>query len=432
MGLMGEENLVTKDSPNKEDTEWHEHAQSQSVIAITYNDQDITRFQHRLNVALMELVEYPTRMPYPKFKKLTRNARAMGTAVFTILNVNTASTLATLILNGIPKYVQKVLGKIQPTFDDLLEMPKPKPDQIKCWLVYFDGTVRWEILEDPENRRGKYVGSSVDYRGGGVRLARHARVAISKRSNEVRQRHHEEIFKEGTEPNLRILAVFERDPQIKSYVPIVETLFMTLIGTFVGREKMGEHNPQVCYDLYDRVRSRAEIPDIDGDGLNDALSIHQGVIGVSSGRQTYYCIIYKQELQPNTSQRDHSRLVEIGNPLGPWRCQRCDRFFKDNGEERTSSTNGSYHNRIELREQHKLWVAAGYADVCGNPVCAAPRVPGASFSGWMEDSRCQNCASFLNYQKKKNVPKAESKERQPQKRELVARRHGGHRGKMRL
>jgi hypothetical protein len=41
----------------------------------------------------------------------------------------------------------------------------------------------------------------------------------------------------------------------------------------------------------------------------------------------------------------------------------------------------------------------------------------------MEDSRCQNRASFLNYQKKKNVPKAESKERQPQKRELVARRH---------
>jgi hypothetical protein len=41
----------------------------------------------------------------------------------------------------------------------------------------------------------------------------------------------------------------------------------------------------------------------------------------------------------------------------------------------------------------------------------------------MEDSRCQNCASFLNYQKKKNVPNAERKERQPQKRELVVRRH---------
>ena len=223
--------------------------------------------------------------------------------------------------------------------------------------------------------------------------------------------------------DLRILAVFERDPQIKLYVPIAETLFMLLIGTFVGREKMGEHNPQACYDLYDRVRSRAGIPDIDGDGLNGALPIHQGVFGVSSGRQTYYCIICKRELQPNTSHRDHSRLVEIGNPLGPRRCQRCDRFFKDYGEERTSSTDGSCHNRIESREKHKLWVAAGYADVCGNPVCATPRVPGASFSGWMEDSRCQNCASFLNYQKKKNVPNAEKKERQPQKRELVARRH---------
>jgi hypothetical protein len=32
-------------------------------------------------------------------------------------------------------------------------MPNRKPDQTKCWLVYFDGTVRWEILEEPENRR---------------------------------------------------------------------------------------------------------------------------------------------------------------------------------------------------------------------------------------------------------------------------------------
>jgi hypothetical protein len=216
--------------------------------------------------------------------------------------------------------------------------------------------------------------------------------------------------------------VFERDPQIKLYVPVAETLFMILIGTFVGRAKMGEHNPQACYDLYDGVRSRAGIPDIDGDGLNGALSIHQGVIGVSSGRQTYYCIICKRELQPNTSHRDHSRLVEIGNPLGPRRCQRCDRFFEDYGEERTLCTDGFCHNRIESREKRKLWVAAGYADVCGNPVCATPRVPGASLSSWMEDSRCQNCASFLNDQKK-NVPNAERKERQPQKRELVVRRH---------
>ena len=161
-----------------------------------------------------------------------------------------------------------------------------------------------------------------------MRLDRHVQAAISKRSSEVKQRHHEELCKEGTEANLRILAVFECDPQIKSHVPIVETIFMTLVGTFVGREKTSEHNPQACYDLYDRVRSRARMPDIDGDGLNGALSIHQGVIGVSSRRQTYYCIICKRELRPNTSHRDHGRLVELGNPLGPRRCQRCDRVSK--------------------------------------------------------------------------------------------------------
>jgi hypothetical protein len=65
------------------------------------------------------------------------------------------------------------------------------------------------ILGEPENRRknriirrGKYIGSSVDYRGGGVRLARHARATISKRSSKVGQRHHEDLCKEGTEANL--------------------------------------------------------------------------------------------------------------------------------------------------------------------------------------------------------------------------------------
>jgi hypothetical protein len=38
MGPIGEEDLITEDSPNKEDTEWHEHAQSQSFAAITYVD----------------------------------------------------------------------------------------------------------------------------------------------------------------------------------------------------------------------------------------------------------------------------------------------------------------------------------------------------------------------------------------------------------
>lgn len=148
---------------------------------------------------------------------------------------------------------------------------------------------------------------------------------------------------------------------------------MALIGIFVRRERMGEYNPQACYDLYDRIRSKAKMPDTDSNSLNGALSIHQGVIGVSSGQQTYHCIICKRELRPNTSHRDQSRLVELGNPLRLQQCQTCHRFFKDYGEERISSPDGSCYNRIELREQHELWVAAGHPDVCGNHVCATPR-----------------------------------------------------------
>ncbi len=128
----------------------------------------------------------------------------------------------------------------------------------------------------------------------------------------------------------------------------------------------------------ERGRSRAGIPDIDGDGLNGAMSIHHGVIGVFSGRQNYCYIVCKRKLQPNTSHRPHSGLVEIGNRLGPRPCQRCERCFKDYGEDRSSSTDESFHHRIGPREQHKSWLA-GYADVCENPVSATRRVSGMRF-----------------------------------------------------
>lgn len=78
MELIREEDLVTKDSTDKGNTEWHEHAQSQSVAAITHIDLDITKFQHRLSVVLIELVEYPIRMPYPKFKRICTERKRYG------------------------------------------------------------------------------------------------------------------------------------------------------------------------------------------------------------------------------------------------------------------------------------------------------------------------------------------------------------------
>ena len=75
---MGEEDVITKDSPNKEDTEWNGHAQSQSVTAITYIDQDITRFQHRLNVALIELVEYPDQNALSEIQETCTKRKGYG------------------------------------------------------------------------------------------------------------------------------------------------------------------------------------------------------------------------------------------------------------------------------------------------------------------------------------------------------------------
>ena len=313
-----EEAVIFQTSPHKPNT----REESPAI------DQDIIRFQQRLNAAVMELVDYPRQLPFPEFKKLPRNKRAMGTSAFVIFNVSEASSLADLILKSIPHYVQKALGKVRPTFDDLVAMPEPTADQRKCWLVYVDATVRWQMSGSAGNRhrtglilrRGKYVGASVDSRGGGVRLDRHAQAAKSKKSIEAKQRHHAELCQEGTEANLRILASFDCDQQLKPYVPLAETIFMALIGTFAGRERMGEYNPQTCYELYDSIRNRSRMPDIDGDGLNGALSIHQGMVGVVSGRQTYHCIVCKLVLLPGTSVRDHSRLVQPGNPIGPRRC----------------------------------------------------------------------------------------------------------------
>lgn len=420
---------IAHDDSSQDDTDWNGYVLPHQQFS--YLIRNITRFRKRLSAVLTELTNYTTEIPYPEFKKLERHERAMVTIIFTILNTSQPSALEAFILKTIPLEVKIALGRIQPTFDDLLALPKPNSDQRDCWLVYFDGTVRWELSGPLENRhrtncivrRGKYVGSSVDSRGGGARLDKHSKVALLKRSLEFKQRHHAELCKEGTEANLRILAVFDCDAQIKKYVPIVETIFVVMIGTFVGRERQREHNPQACYDLYDKMRCRAMIPDIDGDGLNGALPIHQGVVGISIGRETVFCVTCQQVMPPNTSLREHSRLVEPGNPLGPRRCQGCVRFYGHHGEERRPRADGKYYSRRDERENHRKWVAAGHPDICGNPACAAPRVPGASFSGWMEDSRCQICTSFLNYQKKKAIPQADIRERQPLERELMSRQH---------
>lgn len=66
----------------------------------------------------------------------------MGTGFYTILNASQASTLTDSLLEYIPIYVQDALGTDQPTFEHLLCMPNPTPDQLRCWLVYVDCTVR--------------------------------------------------------------------------------------------------------------------------------------------------------------------------------------------------------------------------------------------------------------------------------------------------
>ncbi|KAJ4270034.1 hypothetical protein NW762_001707 [Fusarium torreyae] len=267
-----------------------EHNEQQPLPTSFANDRaNVARFQERMLAAVTELVDYPRRIPYPNYKQMPRDRRAMSTAFYTIFNTSSPSSITNLLLRTIPLRVQDVLGKSEPKFGDLISLPEPTSEERACWLVYFDGTVRWQMEDVPDDpfvrrkttcvaRRGKYVGSSVDFRGGGVRLDRHTVAAKTKHGGERRQLHHHELCQEGTETNLRVLAVFDRDPRSKPYVPLLETIFMALLGTFAGRESTGRHNPEPCYELYDKIRSCMGIPDIEGDGLNKALSIHQGMI----------------------------------------------------------------------------------------------------------------------------------------------------------
>lgn len=408
--------------------------QPRLTICITNTSRSVSCFQERMLAAVTELVDYPCRIPFPNYKQLPRDRRAMSTAFYTIFNTSSACAITNLLLRTIPLCVQDVLGKPQPSFDELIALPEPTTEERTRWLVYFDGTIRWQMEDHPDDpsirrktdritRRGKYVGSSVDYRGGGVRLDRHISAVNTKHSAERRQLHHQELCQEGTEANLRILAVFDRDLPGKPYVPLLESIFMAFIGTFAGRETIGRHNPEPCYELYDRIRGRANMPDIDGDGLNKALSIHQGMVGQAVSRQTFFCMVCNRELKPDTSERSHSRLVEDGNPIGPRRCQSCYRHITKYKEDRKPNSRSRFDEREQKRKQHQLWVAAGNADVYGNPACAAARVPGSSFTGFMKDARCANCADYLNQQANKNISRGQRRERQPQLRELEARDH---------
>lgn len=197
---------------------------------------------------------------------------------------------------------------------------------------------------------------------------------------------------------------------------------MAFLGTFAGRERMGMYNPKACYDLYDQMRSDAQIPEIEGDALNGALSIHQGMAGLGLGRQMLFCCECKRKLPPNTSIRNASRLVEPGNLLGSRRCGPCERAFAWTGTEVNSESTNSLVSSIAASKQgHRLWLAEGHADVCGNLACRAPRVLAANFRGWKTESRCMACFAHLTYYRKKGVPDENIKERHPTERELASR-----------
>jgi hypothetical protein len=369
------------------------------------------------------LTMYPIENPYPRFKSLPRIKRAMGTGFYSILNASEDSELAKSLLQHIPIYVHDVLGKDQPTFEDVLGMPEPTESQLERWLVYVDCTIRLEVSRTNEPlfdasrivRKGKYVGSSVDTRGGGVRVARHCQVAITKTSSERKQRHHEELCQLGTRANIRVLAAFEMEDKFKAFVQLLETIFIAFLGSFAGRERTGTYNPKACYDLYDQMRRSARIPEIEGVGLNGALSIHQGMAGLGLGRQMLFCSSCKRKLPPNSSIRNASRLVKPGNLLGPRRCGPCDRNFAWAGTDQPASRIAA------LKHSHRLWLSQGNADVCGNAACQAPRVVAANFRGWGSESRCMACFAYMNYYRRKGLPEEEIQERRPTERELAAR-----------
>lgn len=132
----------------------------------------------------------------------------------------------------------------------------------------------------------------------GLRLDRHAQVAISKETAKLSK----VIMKSFAKKELR--STFGYQPFLNAILR--SNLMFSLwklyswpwLGLSLGEKNPGGHNPQACYDLNNRVRSRIRMLDVDSDGLNGALSIHQRVIGVSSGRETYYCIICKHEGTP--------------------------------------------------------------------------------------------------------------------------------------
>ncbi|KAL7950509.1 hypothetical protein V8C42DRAFT_122840 [Trichoderma barbatum] len=131
------------------------------------------------------------------------------------------------------------------------------------------------------------------------------------------------------------------------------------------------------------MRTRSGMPVIEGDGLNGALPIHQGMTEIKHADETFHCTVYGQEFAPQSKARSVCRLIDRGNPLGSRRCGPCHTAFSKDGKEHTPGADGEFRGNGEMRKQHQAWVAEGNADVCGNTACAALRQPGANFSGWM-------------------------------------------------
>ncbi|EGU87771.1 hypothetical protein FOXB_01696 [Fusarium oxysporum f. sp. conglutinans Fo5176] len=78
---------------------------------ISGTSRNIARFQERILAIVSELINYPRQLPFPNYKQLPRDRRAMSTAFYTIFNTSSASSITKLLLPTVPTQVQDLLGK---------------------------------------------------------------------------------------------------------------------------------------------------------------------------------------------------------------------------------------------------------------------------------------------------------------------------------
>ncbi|KAF5536333.1 hypothetical protein FNAPI_11802 [Fusarium napiforme] len=382
---------------------------------IDKNDPDLQRFQAAIKDIITRLCLWARADDNGSnnaWYRLTAAERSITRPLRAYLAVVNIQELIDNILEHIPHKAQKILGKRDLKPIDLIDLPEI-PQHFKHRLVYADIPVRAGVnnitrqagvigtliksaasLDSSMNTK-VYLGSSINMRGGYVRIHTHEEGSEGRGQ---KCSHYDYTKQSDVVPNLRAIGIYSNPHMVESLNPdndthrwlpvFLEGILMVYLG-LIHRQYRGSHDSTALavfaepkYAMVDYLRDNLELPDFHNESLNVVWCLAQGVNG---GMTVVNECGNPACKRPRMFHGKEQTFFTSGGQFSARVCEPCYRGLKKNGKLRT-----------ENKSNHVRRMAPR---VCDNPNCGKVddgKGPG-NFSRSQTDKTKWKCSPCWHY-----------------------------------